>query len=60
MLCSFIIQFAFAYIENTFFSEEWWGSLSEIDRKHLSSLAWVSNAYYEEFAYSQSRRIVPW
>ncbi|MGO9646842.1 MAG: hypothetical protein ACLPOO_02190 [Terriglobales bacterium] len=60
MLASLIVQFAFAYIENTFFSKDWWGSLSEVDRKHLSSLAWVSNAYYEDFTYSRSRNIIPW
>jgi hypothetical protein len=60
ILCSLIVQFVFAYIENTFFSKDWWGSLSEVDRKHLSSLAWISNAYYEDFTYSRSRKIVPW
>ncbi|HXM20593.1 MAG TPA: SEC-C domain-containing protein [Terriglobales bacterium] len=60
MLGSLIVQFAFAYIENTFFSKDWWESLSEVDRKHLSSLAWVSNAYYEDFTYSRSRKIIPW
>jgi hypothetical protein len=55
-----IVQFAFAYIENTFFSKVWWDSLSDVDRQHLASLAWISNAYYEHFTYSYSRRTVPW
>lgn len=59
-VCSLIAQFAFVYIENTFFSKLWWDSLSHADQKHMSSLAWVSNAYYEDFTYSRSRRIVPW
>ena len=59
-ICSLIAQFAFVYIENTFFSKIWWDSLSVLDRQHMASLAWVSNAYYESFKYSGSRRIVPW
>lgn len=59
-LCSLIAQFAFVYIENTFFSKMWWDSLSEVDRKHMATLAWVANAYYEDFSYSKSRGIVPW
>jgi SEC-C motif len=59
-LASLIAQFAFAYIENTFFSKAWWDSLSNPNREHLASLAWVANAYYEPFTYSTSRRIVPW
>jgi len=55
-LCSLIVQFAFAYIENTFFSKGWWDSLSDADRQHLASLAWISNAYYEHFTYSYSRK----
>jgi hypothetical protein len=59
-ICSLIAQFAFVYIENTFFSKVWWDSLSDFDRQHMASLAWVANAYYEMFTYSRSRRIVPW
>jgi hypothetical protein len=59
-ICSLIAQFAFVYIENTFFSKFWWDSLSNFNRRHMASLAWIANAYYEEFAYSSSRKIVPW
>jgi hypothetical protein len=59
-LGNLIAQFAFAYTENTFFSKSWWESLSNFDRDHLSSLAWMSNAYYDKFSYSHSRHIVPW
>jgi hypothetical protein len=59
-ICSLIVQFAFAYVENTFFSKAWWDSLSNTEHQHLTSLAWISNAYYEHFKYSHSRGTVPW
>lgn len=54
-----LVQFMFAYVENTFFSSAWWSSLSNEDRKHLMSLADISNAYYTDIEYSPSR-FVPW
>jgi hypothetical protein len=57
---SLIAQFVFVYIENTYFSREWWTSLSDINRKQMTSLAWTSNAYEERFHYSPSSKIVPW
>jgi len=57
---SLLVQFIFAYVENTYVSKDWWDSLSQVNRAHLSSMAWVSNAYYAEFQYSPSTKIVPW
>ncbi len=54
-----LVQFIFAYIENTYFSISWWESLSEADRQHIGSLARVANPYYTEFHYSLSK-FVPW
>jgi hypothetical protein len=54
-----LIQFMFAYVENTYFSDSWWKSLSINERNHLASLAAISNAYYTEFSYSSSQ-FVPW
>ena len=54
-----LIQFMFAYVENTFFSNDWWQSLTLTDRQHLLELARISNAYYTDFEYSNST-FVPW
>jgi hypothetical protein len=58
-LASLLVQFMFAYLENTYFSMAWWMSLSEANRSHVSSLATMGNAYYTEFEYSRAR-LVPW
>ena len=58
-LPSLLVQLMFAYLENTYFSADWWDSLSEEDRRHLASLAIVWPAYYTDFSYVSSR-IVPW
>jgi SEC-C motif len=58
-IAGLIVQFVFAYIENTYFSNSWWGSLSKANREHLASLAAIGNAYYSDFVY-QPCRFVPW
>jgi hypothetical protein len=58
-LPSLIVQFIFAYIENTYFSDCWWESLSGVDREHIESLAGIGDAYYTDFSYSFSK-LVPW
>lgn len=59
LLPSLIVQFIFAYVENTYFSGRWWESLSDREREHLTTLAEVSNAYYTDIRYS-SAKFVPW
>jgi hypothetical protein len=54
-----LVQFAFAYIENTYFSARWWEALLESDRRQLASLAGIANAYYTDFDYSPSA-FLPW
>ena len=54
-----IVQFMFAYIENTYFSTNWWESLSIINREHLGYLAGIGFAYNTDFRYSTSK-FVPW
>ena len=49
----------FAHVENTYFSENWWGALPVGDCQHVENLALISNAYYTPFEYSTSK-IVPW
>ncbi|MBW2307029.1 MAG: SEC-C domain-containing protein [Deltaproteobacteria bacterium] len=58
-LPSLLVQFMFAYVENTYFSGAWWESLNIADRQHIELLAGLSNAYYTYFDYSLSQ-IVPW
>jgi len=50
-LPSLLVQFIFAYVENTYFSGHWWDLLPDGDRQHLASLAEISNAYYTDFLY---------
>ncbi len=59
ILPSLIVQFMFAYIENTYFSDKWWWSLSQVNRDQLECLAGIGNAYYTDFSYSSSK-FVPW
>lgn len=54
-----LVQFMFAYVENTFFSAQWWESLTSDRRHHLERLAHLSNAYYTPFSYIPGP-LVPW
>jgi hypothetical protein len=38
-LPSLVVQFMFAYVENTYFSHEWWHALPESAQKHIMRLA---------------------
>lgn len=58
-LASLLVQFMFAYVENTYFSAQWWESLSESARQHLNALAAISNPYYTLFPYLPLE-LVPW
>jgi len=54
-----LVQFVFSFIENTFFSERWWQSLTDTERRHLTELAGIANAYYDPFEFISSK-MVPW
>jgi hypothetical protein len=58
-LPTLLVQFLFAYIENTVFSTGWWESLSEFNREQLTGLAGISNPYYTDLDFS-AIRVVPW
>jgi hypothetical protein len=60
VLPSLIVQFMFAHIENTYFSDKWWGGLSQINRSRIETLANISNPYYAEFRYLPFAKLVPW
>lgn len=59
-LPSLLVQFAFAYIENTYFSNDWWSSLSKSNCEQIENLAAIGDAYYTNFSYSPSLTFVPW
>jgi hypothetical protein len=58
-LPSLLVQFIFAYVENTYFSSRCWNSVPDGDQQHLASLAEISNPYYTDFLYISSP-FVPW
>lgn len=54
-----LAQFMFAYVENTFFAEDWWTSLDGIVQEHLGQLARMGNPYYNDWQYRPDA-VVPW
>lgn len=59
-LSEFLIQFFFIYCENTYFSTDWWHSLSNSKKILLHSLANIDNPYAKYYEYSYSLNISPW
>jgi hypothetical protein len=61
LIGSYIVQYIFAHLENTCFSQTWWNTLAQSQQRHIRSLAGISNPYYDEYlpAYSQEV-LVPW
>lgn len=54
-----ITQLSFFYLENTFFSQQWWNSLSKEDQTIVFQLASNVNPYYQHSSLSKSLD-VPW
>jgi hypothetical protein len=55
-----LVQFMFAYVSNTFFSHDWWKSLSDKQREWIQELAGLINQqYYKAISY-RSDRWVDW
>ena len=59
LLPSILVQFMFAHVENTYFSDAWWSSLSEKQQSHLKELTIMTNPYYHEVEYVEDI-LVPW
>jgi len=57
---SLLVQFIFAYIENTYFSDKWWNSLSIANREQIERLAAIADPYDMEFEYLPYTTFVPW
>jgi hypothetical protein len=54
-----LVQFMFAYIENTYFSKVWWDLLAPEQKQHISALATMGNPYYVPWNYLDDIP-VPW
>lgn len=44
-IASTVVQVFFGYIENTFFSEEWWSRLRPMQQRHVRMLAGTTRSY---------------
>lgn len=42
---SLLIEFCFAYVENTYFSHEWWTKLQDANKRHIERLASIPVQY---------------
>jgi hypothetical protein len=56
----FLVQFFFAYCENTYFRADWWNGLSSADRRFLDALMANANPYYFPPGYDLDRAIARW
>ncbi len=54
-----IAQFMLAYVENTYFSTEWWTSLSHDEQCHVRDLALLPDPYFMPWNYRKGLS-VPW
>ena len=59
-LTEYLIQFFFAYCENTYFSIAWWSSLSDLQKKHITQLMMNTNPYYYFPKYNYDLSLSPW
>lgn len=50
-LPTFLIQFMFLFIENTYFSKKWWEKLPSEYKKYLTALAYTPNPHRSPFRY---------
>ncbi len=56
----FLPQFFFAHCENTYFSEDWWNALTQIDQAFARKLMANSNPYYYPPEYDLSIKLADW
>lgn len=60
-LSDILVQFMFAFVENTYFALVWWDTLSEEQKNHLTKLALMppNVTYYSDIPY-KFEQFVPW
>lgn len=54
---SLVVEFVFAYVENTCFSEAWWNALPQTNRERLMKLAGIPIHYGTALRYSGLRHV---
>lgn len=59
LFLAYFVQYIFAHLENVYFSDEWWCSLTKQDQEHIQELAGNSDAYYFPPEYIATPT-VPW
>jgi len=59
-LPEYIMQFFFAYCENTYFSQSWWESLNTKQQRYVRKLSGNPNPYYFPPEYDFDIGISPW
>ena len=59
-LTEFLVQFFFAFCENTYFSDSWWNGLNTVQQEHLKKLSTNPNPYYLLPNFDFSMGISPW
>jgi hypothetical protein len=58
-LPAILVQLMFAYLENTYFSAEWWDTLNPAEKEHVAILAVRTEPYYTPWEYWRGLH-VPW
>jgi hypothetical protein len=59
LLATNIVQYVFAHLENTCFSQSWWNTLDSNRQRQVRLLAGIGNPYYALPEYLQES-LVPW
>lgn len=59
-VASLLLQFAFAHLQNMYFSPIWWAGLRPAQKSHLWKLASLADPYYTEFEYRAVSNLLPW
>jgi hypothetical protein len=59
-IASLLLQFAFAHLQNMYFSSDWWVGLRPAQKSHLWKLASIADPYYTQFEYRAVSNLLPW
>jgi len=59
-LSEYLVQFFFAYCENTYFADSWWKTMNARQRDYLQLLSENSNPYYYPPDFDYGMMVSPW
>jgi len=59
-LAEFLLQFFFAFCENTYFSKSWWDTLSNEKKNKIIELMLNTNPYYFDPDFNLNLSLAPW